>query len=96
MKEQDIELRGTRLAKAMGWIVHKLEGGTGEPDKIYTKEGRVFYVEWKKPGGAVRDGQLAWETKIKASGTPHFFIDNEEKFRGVLARLEKRWFDANA
>lgn len=94
MKEQYLELQATKLAKAMGWVVHKLEGGTGEPDKIYTREGRVFYVEWKKPtGGVVAQNQKDWEAKIKASGTPHWFCNNLEAFRRHLITLEKRWFD---
>ena len=95
MREQDLELQGTKLAKAVGWVVHKLEGGTGEPDKIYTREGRVFYVEWKREkNGVIADNQRDWETLIKASGTPHYYCNNIEQFRQVLVELERRWFDA--
>ena len=93
MKEQQIELRATKLAKAMGWIVHKLDSGDGVPDRIYVKQGRVFYVEWKKQGtGVISKDQKKWAVKIKDNGTPHFFMDNEEQIRKVLIQMERRWF----
>lgn len=85
MKESKLEQDGNKLAKAMGWIVHKLDGGTGEPDRIYTRNGRVFYVEWKAPtGGVIGKRQHAWRTKIVASGTPHYFCSSLERFRDIL------------
>ena len=72
MKESTVEQQGSDLAKSMGWIVHKLDGGKGEPDRIYTRAGRVFYIEWKRPGGGViGKNQRKWEQLITASGTSH-------------------------
>ena len=89
MKEQKLELQGTHLAKAMGFIVHKMTDSSGVPDKLYVKAGRCFYVEWKKPtGGRISKDQNDWAVLIKENGTKHFFCNSLEGFRQALLEFE--------
>ena len=94
MNEQQTELQGTKLAKAMGWVVLKQQDSPGIPDKLYFKEGRCFFVEWKRPDGKGRiaEDQEVWRKVIEKNGTVHAYCKNLEEFRKVLIKVERRYF----
>ena len=94
MKEQKTELRGGKIAGRAGYIGHKLTGGTGEPDELYVKQGRCFYVEWKKEGKPMRikTNQHQWADRIKANGTTHHFCNDLDDFLQILIEFEQENF----
>lgn len=93
MKESKVELDSKKLAQHLGWNAHKLTDSKGVPDKCFIKQGRVFYVEFKRPkGGVIAPAQLAWRDKALDNGTPHYFCHTLQKFQAVLLEREREWF----
>lgn len=50
--EKKLEKRCTDIAKANGWYTRKWSSPSsrGVPDRIFIKEGRVVFIEFKAPG----------------------------------------------
>lgn len=52
MLERDIERRVSEIAKKKGWLSFKFVSPAqrGVPDRIFMKDGRVVFIEFKAPG----------------------------------------------
>ena len=68
--EVEIERRHLEIARANGWFVEKIErtGRSGFPDRLYIKESRVVFVEWKRPGGRLSKQQVLRHAELQKSG----------------------------
>ena len=52
MRESKLEAAGNAHAKKNGWWQRKFKspGRRSAPDRIYAKQGRVFFIEYKRKG----------------------------------------------
>ena len=52
MLERDIERRVSEIAKKNGWLSFKFVSPAqrGVPDRIFMKDGRIVFIEFKAPG----------------------------------------------
>lgn len=68
--EVEIEREHLKVAKANGWVVEKIEktGRSGFPDRLYIKQGRVIFVEWKRPGGRLSKQQVLRHKELRDAG----------------------------
>jgi hypothetical protein len=60
--EKDIENKVTKIAKREGWMTRKMNGlgNRSWPDRLYiSPEGRIVWIEFKRPDGALSEGQKA-------------------------------------
>lgn len=50
--EKSIELKVCRWARDNGWLVYKFTSPSqrGVPDRLFIKDGRVVFIEFKRPG----------------------------------------------
>lgn len=52
IRERDIESKVCELAKRAGWLVYKFVSPSqrGVPDRIFIRQGRIVFIEFKAPG----------------------------------------------
>jgi hypothetical protein len=77
--EKDIEDPVVRYAKSLGMVVYKFKSPAQRsvPDRIFfAPGGRVFLIEFKRPGGVTTDKQDIQIAQIKSTGVPVYVIDN--------------------
>ena len=79
MRESRIEKKVGDYAKANGWLVFKFTGRKGVPDRIFIKDGKIFFVEFKAPGKLPTELQKRIHDKIREQGGTVFVIDNIEE-----------------
>ena len=82
MLERDIEKALVKRVKALGGIAYKFTSPANRsvPDRIcLLPEGRLVFVECKRPGGKVTDNQLRVHEKIKALGHDVRIVDSIEQ-----------------
>jgi hypothetical protein len=68
--ESEIERKHCALARANGWVVEKImrTGRSGFPDRIYIKNGRVVFIEFKRPKGRTTKQQLHRHKELRDAG----------------------------
>lgn len=77
--EKDIEKRVCDYAKKLGCLVYKFTSPSRRsvPDRMFiTKEGTVFYIEFKRRGEKPTAGQQVEIEKIRATGVPVYVVDD--------------------
>lgn len=61
LTERAIEKAVCAYANASGFMVKKMQtgigGAAGWPDRMFIKNGRVFFIEFKRPGGKLSSMQ---------------------------------------
>lgn len=64
--------------RQMGWHSHRytVPGERGNPDKIFLKKNRVFFIEFKREGGKLRPQQVLKCTELRKRGFLVFSSDN--------------------
>jgi len=85
--EKSIEVRCCKLARDHGAIAVKLnvESRRGWPDRmILGPKGRMFFVEFKRPGEKPRKLQEFIHKGLYAMGYDVYIVDNENQFRSIL------------
>lgn len=89
IRESTIEDACGRLAKSLGWWHRKFKspGKRSAPDRIFAKNGRVFFVEFKAPGKEPTELQLLEHEDMRAAGLLVFVCDSVQAFKSVLERL---------
>lgn len=80
LRESAIEGYVCRLAKDAGWLVFKFvsPSNSGVPDRIFIKDGRVVFIEFKAPGKKPTMLQNRIITKIRKAGIEAYVCDNVE------------------
>ena len=90
--ELTIELSVILWAKRNGFVVLKLNNpaSRGWPDRLFiAPSGAHIYIEFKKPGGAVRKLQVGRKERLERNNCEVHIIDNRYNAIGVLsAHLE--------
>ena len=81
MRESVIEKKVSDYATSKGWLVYKFSSPNtrAAPDKIFMRDGVVFFIEFKAPGKLPTKLQYANHKRITAHGVSVFVIDNIEK-----------------
>ena len=85
--EKELEAACTRYAREQGWLSIKLEntGHTGIPDRLFLKDGRAVFVEFKTPGsGRLSLFQSHWLKRLEREQFTAVVIRNEEEFKEML------------
>ena len=81
MRESVIEKKVGDYATSKGWLVYKFSSPNTRavPDKIFMRDGVVFFIEFKAPNKLPTKLQYANHKRITAHGVSVFVIDNIEK-----------------
>ncbi len=86
--EKDIQGPSVTKARKAGWWARKFSsapGNTAVPDYIFGKGGRIFFVEFKRPGGEATEKQSEEHKKMRAAGLTVYVCDTRERFDIILA-----------
>ena len=78
MKESLIEKKVCNYATEQDWLVFKCTGLRGVPDRIFHKDGKTFYIEFKRIGGKLSKLQGVFIKRLKAKSIPVFVINSVE------------------
>jgi len=85
--EKELETACTRYAREKGYISIKLEntGHTGIPDRLYLKDGKAIFVEFKTPGsGRLSIFQSHWLERLTRERFTARAIWGEEEFKELI------------
>ena len=76
--EKGVEMPVVRRAEKAGWFVRKLAwpGRIGAPDRVFIKDGRVVWIEFKDAGKRPRKSQELEHDRMKAAGAEIYWCDN--------------------
>lgn len=87
MRESLIEKNATKWAKDNGWLSYKFTspGCMSVPDRIYMKEGRIIFVEFKAPGKQPSKLQGRTIERMRNAGCTVLVIDDIEDFKHAFA-----------
>lgn len=77
LKESDIEKPACVYAEKRGWWVKKLKwvATNDAPDRIFAREGRVIFIEFKAQGKPAREAQLLEHDEMRAAGMEVYVVD---------------------
>ena len=85
--EKELETACTRYAREKGYLSIKLEntGHTGIPDRLYLKDGRAIFVEFKTPaGGRLSLFQSHWLRRLEKEQFTACVIRSEEEIKELI------------
>jgi len=76
--EREIEQPAKKYAKAHGWWACKFvsPGLRSVPDDVFIRDGRVLWVEFKRPGEEPRAQQAKRTREMREHGAEVYVIDN--------------------
>lgn len=91
-REDEIEGTVVKLAEKDGWLVRKLQypGRRGAPDRMFVKfwhewqRARIVFIEFKRPGGAVRGIQTKEHDRLRERGAEIFVVDSVDQAKDIL------------
>ena len=68
--EKDIERKACQWAKSQGWLVYKFTSPNyrSVPDRMFLKHGTTVFLEFKRPGGKLTEGQRREIQKLNEAG----------------------------
>jgi len=92
MLESDIRNEARDWAKAEGWLVYPFSSPANRsvPDRIYIKNGRIVFIEFKRPSGPGRpagkptSGQARELRKLRAAGADVHVAYSVEEVKEIL------------
>lgn len=86
MRESAIEKKVNDYAKRNGWLVYKFvsPAQAGVPDRLYIKNGKVMFIEFKAEGKKPTKLQEHHIEAIKAQGVAVYVVDSVEAGKGVI------------
>ena len=71
-------------------ITQGLGSYAGVPDRVLHFQGRVVYLEIKRPGGKMSEHQLAFQEQCSRDGILYFCVSSIEELAAQLDEVEKR------
>ncbi len=85
-QEKKIERDSVRCAEEHGWYVKKIvtPGRRGSFDRLFIKNGRHVWIEFKDPDGEPSQLQLKEYEKLLKHGAEAFFCDNYADCKRIL------------
>ena len=80
IRERDIEKKACDLAKAAGWLVFKFVSPSqrGVPDRIFIRQGRIVFIEFKAPGAKPTKLQNRMIERLCVQGCTVYVCDSVE------------------
>lgn len=86
VSESYVEKKVCEHAKRRDWLVYKFQSPAqrGVPDRIFLKEGRVVFIEFKAYGKRPTKQQLYNHDQIRAAGFEVYVIDNIEDGKALF------------
>ena len=90
MRERDVEKQLVDEVKKRGGLCEKwVSGSVGWPDRIVIlSDGKVGFVEVKKPGEKPRPIQAHRHKQLKKLGMEVYVLDDPEKIGGILDGIQ--------
>lgn len=90
MLERDVQSKSARIARNTGWWASKYvaQGRRSAPDYIFAKDGRIFFVEFKREGQKPTELQEAEHEKMRSFGITVYVCDSVVSFNAVLFHEE--------
>lgn len=91
--EADIELSAVTWAKEHGVLTRKLQwiGRRNAPDRLFAVRGRAIFIEFKRPGAPLREGQERERQRMRAVGLEvHGPVDSFEQFLNIMQSEGRR------
>lgn len=84
--ERDVERPAKDFAKKRGWWLAKFvsPGKRGVPDDVFIRNGRVLWIEFKRPGKDLRPQQAKRVREMREHGAEVHVIDNLSDAYGLL------------
>lgn len=85
--EAHIEDKTTEFARGNGWLVRKVAwiGRTGAPDRLFLRDGRHVWVEFKRKGGTATLRQKREHKRMRQHGAEVYVINSIEAGRALFA-----------
>ena len=89
MREATIEKAVCAYAKTRGCLVMKLSGPNqkGQPDRMFIKNGRVLFIEFKAPGKRPTALQMKWISDLFLQGMAAYSCDDIFKGKMMINQL---------
>lgn len=91
--ESYIERKVVEYSKKLGWFVRKLQwvGRHGAPDRLFIKDGRVVFIEFKAKGKKPTENQKREIERLREQGMEVYVIDDIEEGKFVLTSGHNRF-----
>jgi len=76
MFEKDIEAKVRAQAITAGWLVYKFTSPScrSVPDRLFIRDGRVVFIEFKRPGGRLTSGQAREIKRLRQIGGVEVYV----------------------
>lgn len=86
MIESPIEDLVCSDAEKAGWLVRKVKwlGRRNAPDRLFAKDGRIVFIEFKRPGKDARSTQSKEIRLMKEAGIEVHVVDGLSKAYRIL------------
>lgn len=80
MRESTIENKVNKYAESKGWLQYKFQSANnrGVPDRIYIRNGAVFFIEFKATGKKPTGLQKDTHDELRSQYVQVFVCDNVE------------------
>lgn len=86
--ESFIEAKCCKLAEKCYRVDNiKLIKATGYPDRLFFKDGKILFVEFKQPGKKLRPIQLYRHHQLMEAGFIVNTVDNEQDFLNLIETI---------
>lgn len=87
IRERDIERKVCDLAKAAGWLAYKFTSPAqrGIPDRIFIRQGRIVFIEFKAPGAMPTKLQWRMIERLRGHGCEVHVCDSIESGCNALS-----------
>jgi hypothetical protein len=89
MTEKQIEKKVCDYAKSLGWLAFKFSSPShrGVPDRIFLRDGRTVFIEFKKPNGRPSALQIITLEEIQRKGFDCYFCYSVEQGKEIFDAL---------
>lgn len=79
--EKDVEEKWCKVARKHKWKAYKFSspGYSSVPDRMFIRDGFVFFIEFKRPGGKPTANQLEEHKELRGKGMLVLVIDYFDK-----------------
>lgn len=86
ISERNIEMNVVRHAVNTGWLPFKFNSvnHAGVPDRLFIKDGKTIYIEFKATGEKPRKLQECAFKKMREHGALVFVVDDIDEGKAVL------------
>lgn len=79
------ERAANKIAKERGWLCEKVQGyRNGWPDRLYVKNGRHVWVEWKRDNKDPTEQQELRHKEMREAGMEVYVWRHRSEARAVL------------